>query len=223
MHQLINKKIIIYFFLFVLFASLNNKNLNYLDFLKIKKINISGLDNESSSKLLKELSLFKGEGLLFFDKFQIKEILNSNDMIEKFSIFKKYPSTLEIKIKKVKILAHTKKDNANFFIGSNGKLIKIKDIEQRVPFIFGNFEVEDFLKLEKKIKKSKLETHQIKNLFFFKSGRWDIEMLNGILIKLPRKKIKESLDLSVTILNDNNFEDIRIIDLRQRDQVIING
>ena len=109
------------------------------------------------------------------------------------------------------------------FIGSNGKLIKIKDIEQRVPFIFGNFEVEDFLKLEKKIKKSKLETHQIKNLFFFKSGRWDIEMLNGILIKLPRKKIKESLDLSVTILNDNNFEDIRIIDLRQRDQVIING
>ena len=48
-------------------------------------------------------------------------------------------------------------------------------------------------------------------------------MLNGILIKLPRKKIKESLDLSVTILNDNNFEDIRIIDLRQRDQVIING
>ena len=65
MHQLINKKIIIYFFLFVLFASLNNKNLNYLEFLKIKKINISGLDNESSSKLLKELSLFKGEGLLF--------------------------------------------------------------------------------------------------------------------------------------------------------------
>ena len=73
MHQLINKKIIIYFFLFVLFASLNNKNLNYLEFLKIKKINISGLDNESSSKLLKELSLFKGEGLLFFDKFQIKK------------------------------------------------------------------------------------------------------------------------------------------------------
>ena len=37
-------------------------------------------------------------------------------MIEKFSIFKKYPSTLEIKIKKVKILAHTKKDNANFLL-----------------------------------------------------------------------------------------------------------
>ena len=36
MHQQKNKKILLYFFLFLIIGTLNNKNLNNLNFLKIK-------------------------------------------------------------------------------------------------------------------------------------------------------------------------------------------
>ena len=42
------------------------------------------------------------------------------------------------------------------------------------------------------------------------------------MIKLPPDKLR-SLDLSLKIMKDKNFNDIKIIDLRQSNQVIING
>ena len=38
---------------------------------------------------------------------------------------------------------------------------------------------------------SKFELSEIKNLYFFKSGRWDIETNSGILIKLPKNNSKD--------------------------------
>ncbi len=62
---------------------------------------------------------------------------------------------------------------------------------------------------------------KLKIYFFFKSGRWDIEVESGLLIKLPRENIQQSLELSQKIL-DKDDKKIKIIDLRQHKQVIIN-
>ena len=35
------------------------------------------------------------------------------------------------------------------------------------------------------------EFNEIKNLFYFKSGRWDIETHSGLKIKLPKNNIKD--------------------------------
>ena len=61
-----------------------------------------------------------------------------------------------------------------------------------------------------------------KNLFFYSSGRWDIETHSGVIIKLPRDKLNESMNLTMRILNQNDFNQIKIIDIRQKNQVIIN-
>ena len=50
--------------------------------------------------------------------------MSSNNLIEKYFVFKIYPQTLEIKIKKTDFLANVIKNGVNFFIGSNGNLIK---------------------------------------------------------------------------------------------------
>ena len=46
-------------------------------------------------------------------------------------------------------------------------------------------------------------------------------MASGVLIKLP-KRLKESFDLSLEILNDKNFKNIKVIDVRQEKQIVIN-
>ena len=216
-----NKKIILYLFLFIIIGTLNNRNLRNENLLKDININVTGLDQISNAKLINNLNLLKMNNLFFLDEKKIKKILNSNNLIEKFFIFKKYPSTLDIKVYKTIFLAQLKKKDDIFFLGSNRKLIKSNKIVKDIPFIFGDFRIENFFQLKKAITKKNFNFKKIKNLFFFKSGRWDIETESGLLIKLPKENIQQSLELSQKILNKNDKK-IKIIDLRQHKQVIIN-
>ena len=76
--------------------------------------------------------------------------------------------------------------------------------------------------MKKKIDSSNLNYKEIKNLFFFPSKRVDIELENGVIIKLPNSNIKESLNLSLDLLKKDNFEEVKLIDVRQSNQVIVN-
>ena len=92
-----------------------------------------------------------------------------------------------------------------------------------MPYIFGEFKNKDFFELKKAVDESNFRYNQIKKFYFYKSGRWDIEMNNGLLIKLPRKEVKESLKLLIIFLNDNKKKNIKEVDLRQNKQIIVNG
>ena len=218
-----NKRILFYIFLFLIIGTLNNKILSNLEFPKINKIYVTGLSEEENLEILKSLEKYKFYNLFILDKFKIKESINEYNFIEKFSITKEYPSSLNVKLNRTKFLAYVKKDNKIFYLGSNLKLIKAQNKNEKIPFIFGTFETKNFLGLKKIIEESKFNFNEIKNFFFFPSGRIDIETNKGIFIKLPINELRESLDLSFLILQDPKFEKIKIIDLRQKNQVIING
>jgi len=222
MPQQKSKKIFIYIFLFLIIGTLNNKNLN-TDFLKIKHINVSGLEEKKNKELSNNLDFLKINNLLFLDEIKIRNILNENNLIEKYAIFKKYPSSLNIKIDKTVFLAKVKKDNKIFLFGSNGKFIKKEHKVEDIPFIFGDFDNKNFFELKKVIDESSFEYGVINNLYFFKSGRWDIETKSGLLIKLPVKNLDRSFELIIEILDQNDSKTINKIDLRQQNQIIIDG
>ena len=110
-----------------------------------------------------------------------------------------------------------------YFIHSNGKLIQTVDKNNNLPNIFGDYNKDSFFSLLKSIKKSNFKLSEIKNLYFFKSARWDIETNNNMIIKLPKKNLENSLNLSFDLISNNKFKKIKILDLRQDNQVIING
>ena len=221
MLQQINKKIIFYISLVIILGTFNNKNLKNFDLPKINMVNIDGIEF-NDNEYLKIINLIKLDNLLSIQKSQIKEILNFNNLIEEYEVFKKYPSSLEIKIKKTNFLASTNINGKNYLVGSNGKLINTKDYSQNLPFIFGNFETEKFLEFKNIILQTDFKYNNIKNFYYFPSGRWDIEMISGVLIKLPIIGIKESLNLSIDLLEDKEFSNIKILDIRQKNQIVIN-
>ena len=219
----INKKIYIYIILFIFLGTFNNKNFAKLSLPKISEINISGLNSENNLKLIESLNFLKLKNLLILNDNEIKRIIETNNFVEKYFVFKKYPSSLEIKIIETKILAKVKINDKLLFLGSNGKLIKNKTNINKIPFIFGNFSNKEFFEFKSIIDKSDFDFKNIKNLFFFPSGRWDIETKSGIIIKLPKDNLKNSLNLSFKILKDDKFKMINQIDLRQNQQIIIDG
>jgi len=221
MLQQINKKIIFYISLVIILGTFNNKNLKNFDLPKINMVNIEGIEFKDN-EYLKISNLIRLNNLFSIQKSQIKEILNSNNLIEEYEVFKRYPSSIEIKIEKTNFLASTNINGKNYLVGSNGKFINTKDYSQNLPFIFGNFESEKFLEFKNIILQTDFKYDNIKNFYYFPSGRWDIEMISGVLIKLPITGIKESLNLSIDLLDDIEFSNIKILDIRQKNQIVIN-
>ena len=223
MHQRKSKKILIYFFLLCLFGSINNIDFNKLKIKNITDIKVLGLGDDNNLILLKNIKNLNLDNIFFIDHNELKNLINSNSLVENYQIFKRYPSSIDIKIEKTKFLARINNDKKIFLVGSNGKLTENNFYDSQLPFIFGKPEIEEFLNFKRIIDKSKLSYKDIKNLYFFTSKRWDLELNNNIIIKLSNNYIEDSLNLASEFLNNQNFEDIKIIDIRIKDQIILNG
>ena len=221
MHQRTNRKIIIYLFLFAILASVNNFKYLNLQLFKIDLINISGLNDTENSNLYKKITDYKKKNIFFIDNLEISKNINSNNLVEKFWVFKEYPSTININLIKTNFLGITKIKNIDYLIGSNGKLIKKRNDQViDLPFIFGSIDANDFLILKETLDKSNFDASKIENFYYFKSNRWDIKTKKGLVIRLPSEININLLNTVNQIIEDENFKNIKTLDFRQTNQII---
>ena len=191
-------------------------------FPKIDKIEIIGLNLDKTKKIEGIINDANFKNIFYLDKQYLKEKINSIHIIEQFEIFKNYPSTLKIFIKETKLLAQTKRNGFNYFIGSNGKLIQNDKLADDLPFVFGDLDIHEFINFKNEIDKSNFNFKNITKLYYFKSKRWDIETSKGYLIKLSKNSVEKDLNLFVRLSDESKFKDKLIIDFRQKDQIILN-
>ena len=222
MHQRKSKKVLVYFFLLIIFSSISNNSINNFKLNKIQKINISGLNDNDNQKLLNEIKNISLENIFFINKSEILKLIKKNTLIERYEVFKKYPSTININIEKTNFHAKVNINGKTFLIGSNGKLTYSKSEYSELPYIFGKPNINEFLKFKKNIDESKFSYKQIKDLFFFPSNRWDIKLKSNILIKLPNNFTYETLDYLHEFLENYKGKNFNIIDARIKNQIILN-
>ena len=224
MHQLIDKKnkIIIYFIFLIILSSVTNKSLENQDsfLIKIKKINVSGLSNNNNLKIKKELSELLYKNIFLINKENIKKKILQYNLVEEYNIKKIYPNQIDIKIKQTKFIAKIKKNNY-FLIGSNGKLISNEYTNEVLPFFFGSFNSERFLRFKEIVNDSEFKFKNFKSIFFYSSNRWDVQTNDDVLIKLPEKNLLKALKVAHKIINNIKFEDRRVIDLRISNHIIM--
>ena len=221
MHQRTNRKIIIYLFLFAILASVNNFKYINLQLFKIDHINISDLNDTENSNLYEIITNYKKKNIFFIDNLEISKNINSNNLVEKFWVFKEYPSTININLIKTNFLGITKINNIDYLIGSNRKLIKKRNDQViDLPFIFGSIDANDFLILKEILDKSNFDASKIENFYYFKSNRWDIKTKKGLVIRLPSEVNVNLLNTVNQIIEDENFKNIKTLDFRQTNQII---
>jgi cell division septal protein FtsQ len=221
MHQRTNRKIIIYLFLFTILGSVNNFKYINLQLFKIDLINISGLNDPENSNLYEKITNYKKKNIFFIDSLEISKIINSNILVEKFWVFKEYPSTININLIKTNFLGITRINNIDYLIGSNGKLIKKRNDQViDLPFIFGSVDANEFLILKETLDKSNFDASKIENFYYFKSNRWDIKTKKGLVIRLSSEVNVNLLNTVNQIIEDENFKNIKILDFRQTNQII---
>ncbi len=224
MHQLIVKKnkIIIYLLFLLILSTTNAKfteNQNSYSS-TINQINIKGLSKVDNKKIFNELHNLFYKNILLVDKEEINEVINKYNIIEEYNIKKIYPSTINISIKPTRFVARLS-NNDQLLVGANGKLIKDRENIEILPYIFGEFDSDNFLTFQKKIALSKFTFTKFKTLYFFPSNRWDILTNEGVLIKLPQDNFLASLNLAYKIISNDSFKVKNFIDLRVRNNLII--
>ena len=210
-----------YFFFLVALSTTTNKALYKTENLfQIDNINITGIPLDNIEGLNDELYKTIEKNIFFLKKEVLKNSISEFNIVEKYSVKKIYPRELNINIKPTKFIAKiSNKDDV--LVGSNGKLISNKDFKKKLPSIFGKFNSNKFLELKIHLERSGFNFEDLKSLIYFSSGRWDILTNDNVLIKLPNKKIYESLHLAKKILNDDNFKMNKFIDLRISNQIIV--
>ena len=109
-----------------------------------------------------------------------------------------------------------------FLILASTTLIFLKFLDKELPFIFGKPGIDEFIKFTNIIEQSNLSLNQVKNLYFFPSKRWDLELKNNVILKLSKDHTELSLNQAFELLKDNNFKDIKVVDVRIKNQIILN-
>tara|TARA_B100001939_G_scaffold322902_1_gene313746 strand:+ start:314 stop:985 length:672 start_codon:yes stop_codon:yes gene_type:complete len=222
MHQRKSKIILIYFFLLIIIASISNNNLNNLKFDQIKNIEIFGLDKKNKNILLNKIQNLKLGNIYSLNSNEIKKLIESNSLVERYKVFKKYPNKIEIKIQKTEFLAKINNNGKIFIIGSNGKLIPDNLEHNDLPFVFGKPNIIEFLKFKKVIDESKFSFQQIDDLYFFPSKRWDLKLKNNTILKLSNQFNLDTINNVYNFLEDYDGKQFNIVDARLENQIILN-
>ena len=71
------------------------------------------------------------------------------------------------------------------------------------------------------LKKEGIDSNKITKYYFHKSKRWDLFFENNILVKLPTKKINETLRIYKTLIEKNKITPYSTIDLRIYNRAVI--
>ena len=108
------------------------------------------------------------------------------------------------------------KKNDKFLIDSLSNLIVLNGdiIYENLPNIFGEDADKNFINFHDTLKDNKFPVKRIKNFYYFQIGRWDLQLNNNQTIKFPKNKVDDAIMQSIKLLNNKDFENYNIIDLR---------
>ena len=196
---------------------------NNSTFFKIEKIIISNNLLINKDDILTKLNQVYGNNIFLIKRKDIEESLENIIFLKKIEVKKKYPDTIAIKIFETKPLGILFKDKRKYLLDSSSNLIEIdKKMDfAELPNIIGDDAEKNFISFLDQLKTNEFPTKNIKNFYYFKIGRWDLELLDNRIIKLPYNASNNKIRKSIELVNRKDFQNYKIIDLRVKGKIIV--
>ena len=208
--------------LFILFSTFISQNKFTTNKFGIKEIKIENNEILDDQELIKIFSFLYNKNIIFLSSYELKKNIDQNSFIEKIEIKKIFPDKLVIKVfEKKPIAILVDEDQKKYYLGEKTDLIEYRNIMkyESLPIVEG--ELKSFKKLFNNLIKINFPTEEILSYRLFKLNRWNIEMTDKKILKLPEKNYTESLINFINIKNKTNFEKYKIFDYRLNNQLIL--
>ena len=215
-------KLFFLIFIFLIFStySIKDNTKKFSTFFPIKKILIENNLATSSYKLKSDLDILINTSLFFLNKKEILSIINKHEFIFNVQLKKKYPNTLKILLIEKIPLATQIIDKKKFYITEKNQRINFIDIQiyDDLPLIIGEYK--NFNIFYNDLKKNNFKISEIKFLYYFDIGRWNIVLKDDKIIKFPINYLDLLPKINLTIDN-SNFSNYKVFDFRIKDQLIL--
>ena len=208
--------------LFILFSTFISQNKFTTNKFGIKEIKIENNEILDDQELIKIFSFLYNKNIIFLSSYKLKKNIDQNSFIEKIEIKKIFPNKLVIKVfEKKPIAIFIDKYKKKYYLGKKIDLIEFRNIPKfkNLPIVEG--EQKSFKKLFNNLIKINFPTEEIISYKLFKINRWNIEMTDKKILKLPEKNYTKSLKNFINIKNKTNFEKYKIFDYRLNNQLIL--
>ena len=217
----LDKKNYIFFLLivFLILSSTHNSNLKYNNFFDVKKIEVVGLNKTDNAFLENEFTNLVGSNIFTLNKKSF-ELINSVNQIKSYNVKKIYPNQVKVYLESAKAIGFVKNINELVILGNNGKIIEPEALPKNIPEVSGTNDMKKIFQTIEIIKKSDFDIRKIKKINFFPSKRIDIEFENKKKIKFPINLKIDDLNFGFRVINDEKFNQVKIIDLRIPNKVI---
>tara|TARA_B100000767_G_C19571255_1_gene453316 strand:+ start:63 stop:719 length:657 start_codon:yes stop_codon:yes gene_type:complete len=214
-------RLIIALGLLILLTTYNPQKLPLITKFNIKEINIENNLILNNKEIKKDLTFLYDTNLIFLNNTNIKKILIEKSFVEKFEIKKIYPNKLIIKIFEKTPIAILQYKKEKYYIDKNIDLIDYRDLDiyKNLPVVFGS--KENFENLYNVLIKINFPFNLIKKFYLYESKRWDLEILENKIIKLPAKDYVKSLENFMILIKDNSFDKYQSFDYRINNQLIL--
>jgi len=143
--------------------------------------------------------------------------------LDRIEVKKKYPDKIIIKIIETKPMAKLVKNNSKYILDSSSNLIlnEENDNFKNLPNIFGKNSENNFMNFFKKLKKNNFPIKKILNFYYFQIDRWDIQLIDKKIIKLPYSNIDDAIVKSIDLMEREDFKNYNTIDLRIDGKIIV--
>ena len=215
------KRFIIAVLFLVLLSTYKPKSFSLINIFDVKKIVVENNFLLKDKFIKKKLFFLYDKNLVFLKKNDIKKILSTIDFIESVEIKKIYPDKIIIKIFEeipILVLQNRKK---KFYLNKNIELINYADLEnfKNLPIVFGD--KENFKIFYANLKKIDFPLEIITRYYLFESKRWDLEIDQKKIIKLPVENYVKSLKNFMSFRKQVNYNKYKIFDYRINNQLIL--
>ena len=219
----LDKKNYIFFLLivFLILSSTHNSNFKYSNFFNVKKIEVVGLNKTDNTFLENEFTDLVGSNIFTLNKKSF-ELINSVNRIKSYNVKKIYPNQVKVYLESAKAISFVKNINGLVILGNNGKIIDSGTLPKNIPEVTGTNDMKKIFQTIEIIKKSDFDIRKIKKINFFPSKRIDIEFENKKKIKFPISLKIDDLNFGFRVINDEKFNQVKIVDLRIPNKVITN-
>ena len=201
---------------------ISNQGNSLFDVKSIKIINNEKIKPDVIEEKLKKIY---GQNIFFIKTSEIEKVTRNIIYLQSIEVKKKYPNTLIVKVFETSPLAILLKNSDYYILDSGANLILINAdsvTNYNYPHIFGKNSEKYFLNFLKLLKENNFPIIDIKSYYYFQIGRWDLQLKDGLLIRLPNNMIKNAIEKSIELLNKDDFKNYEVIDLRINGRIIVN-
>ena len=189
-------------------------------------VNINGLNNINEDEILNLIKPYKDSSIFLIPIKKIAKKISQNNWVKSINIQSNYKDTIEINIDESKPIGIYTTGIQNILFSDDLKILEnIANNEKRFSALIkfeGKNSMHESIKLIDSFPDDFIQ--YVDKAFLINQRRWDLELKNSILLKLPENNIKEALENYKKIyINFSNEELIEIesIDLRMKQKIIL--